>query len=972
MTPDEQKARWDRIKEVFGQAVERQPELRRPFILDEFRDQPELSGEALALLDAYECRSDFAEQSVFGFALRALFARHAQGHIGEKIGGYRIESEIGSGGMGAVYLGVRDDASFEKKVAVKIVNEYAADPAYLNRRLCAERSILAKLDHPNIARLIDGGTTEAGLPYFIMEYVPGRPITAFGEEKGLTVRQKLTLFQGVCAAIHYSHRNLIVHRDVKPGNILVNEAGVPKLLDFGIAKLLAEDSGRGNRGTTTIQRVMTPWYASPEQIRGEPVTTASDVYSLGVVLFEMLTGRLPYRFEGDSAAAVERTIRQSEPLRPSEAVLQPEGDGGPALRTDATRLRLSRELSGDLDAILLCALRKEPNQRYGSAERLGEDIQRFLDGLPVAARVGSVRYRTGKFLRRYRLAVAAGLVAVLSLGTATAVSVYQSRVAAEERRRAELRFGETWQLAKSNIFELHDAIERLPGSTAARGLLIRQTLGYLDRLDRKAENGPVFNRELGMAYIRVGEVQGRPYSANLGDVEGALASYEKGVERLDAALAERPVDRDFQRDASIGYERIGELAAYRMHNFQKAGHFFDRALAIRQRLAEDMPGNGEYTYLLASISICEGDLRNMQGDAVGALDWFDRAAGLLESVSKDSSNSGYRRKFAAALQRKTYCLRSLGDLSAGWDRRDWATEFFTRSLENHERALRIRRELAEADTGNSGLQRSVADSLVDAAELKGRLGRIEAARTGFEEALSRFQALSNGDPTNRELLIDTLSLLARYAGTEKAAGHFRESLTICRKAERVFEKLPVLPGANRELTEWRLWYETEVAEMSLALGDASTGLSANRRLEILLLEDRSGEPVLQQLSAVAKRYQKRGDVRGFQRVLAELEKRLERVVSTGGAPEIQTDAALVLTDPELPELLDVQNGIRLIRSVGEEARGSLPAVVQVFRRAGLNQEAERLVEAGLKKIRPSVVASRTVKFQQGSETVLSE
>lgn len=959
MTPEEQQARWNRIKEVFGQAIERNPELRRAFILGRFRDDQGMCEEALALLDAYECRQEFAEHPVFGYALRALFAQHARGHIGEKIGGYRIEREIGSGGMGAVYLGVRDDEAFEKKVAVKIVNEYAADPEYLNRRLCAERAILAKLDHPNIARLLDGGTTEAGLPYFIMEFVAGTPISTYCEEHKLTVRQKLTLFQGVCAAIHYSHRNLIVHRDVKPGNILVDEAGIPKLLDFGIAKLLAEDPGRGKPRTTTVHRVMTPLYASPEQVRGEPVTTASDVYSLGVVLYELLTGRFPYRFEEESAAEVERVIRHAEPVRPSEAVLSDDDEN---VRPAAVRLRLSRELAGDLDAILLYALRKEPDRRYGSAERLSEDIQRYLDGLPVAARADSYRYRAGKFLRRYRVAVAAGLVAAFSLGTATGVSIYQSRVAGEERRRAELRFEETWQLAKSNVFELHDAIERLPGSTAARGLLVRQTLGYLDRLDREAGNDPVFKRELGMAYVRVGEVQGRPYTANLGDVEGALASYRKGVTHLEAALAEKPEEPEFQRDASIGYERLGELAAYRMHDFKLAGHNFDRALALRRRLVERAPGNPEYVFLLGSISIGEGDLLNMRGDAVGALNWFDQAVGILELLSREAANPGHRRKYAAALQRKVYCLRGLADAAAGWGRKDWANDFLQLALEHHQSAFRIRSELAEADPGNAGLRRSVADSLVDASELNGRLGRIAPARAGFQEAFSRFQKLAESDPTNRELLIDTLSLLARYEATEKAAGNFRECLPICHRAEAIFAKLPALSGANRELTEWRLWYEAEVAETSLALGDSAAALSANRRLEALLVVDRSGEPVLGQLSEVAKRYRKLGDDRAFRRVRTELEHRLGAVVLTGSPPEILSDAALVLTDPDLPELTDHAKGLGLVRALGGAADGNLPALIVVLRRAGRKDEADRLVETGLKKIRLSGVVSERPDF----------
>ncbi len=959
MTPDQQQARWDRIKEVFGQAVERPSELRRVFILGQFRDEPGMCEEALALLDAYECRQEFAEQPVFGYALRALFARQARGHIGETIGGYRIEREIGSGGMGAVYLGVRNDEAFEKKVAVKIVNEFAADSEYLNRRLCAERAILAKLDHSNIARLIDGGTTETGLPYFIMEYVEGKPISVFCEERKLTVRQKLSLFQGVCAAIHYSHRNLIVHRDLKPGNILVTGDGVPKLLDFGIAKLLAEAPGPKKNRTTTIQ-AMTPVYASPEQIRGEPVTTASDVYSLGVVLYELLTGRLPYRVENPSAAEMDRVIRHGKPERASEAVLRTE-ESLESPRPDAARLRLSRELAGDLDEILLCALRKEPDRRYDSAERLSEDIQRHLDGLPVAARADAYGYRVGKFLRRYRLAVAAGVVVLLSLGTATAVSVRQSRVAGEERRRAELRFEETWQLAKSNVFELHDAIERLPGSTAARGLLVRQTLGYLDRLDREAGTDPVFKRELGLAYIRVGEVQGRPYTANLGDVDGALASYRKGVEKLQAALAEQPETPEFQRDASIGFERLGELAAYRMHDFKAAGLNFDRALALRRRLVERSPGNPEYAFLLGSISIGEGDLLNMRGDAVGALEWFDRAVEILRPVSGKSDSPTHRRKFAAALQRKVYCLRGLADAATQWGKKDWAEEYRRLALENHENAFSIRLQLAESEPGNAGFQRSVADSLVDAAELKGRLGLTDQARAGFEDALSRFQSLSEADPTNRELSIDTLSLLARYEATEKAAGNFRQCRAICRKAEMIFLKLPEPVGSNRELREWAMWYETEMAEIGLALQEFPAALAANRRLEALLLGDQSGEPVLQALAGVARRFRRLGDEPGGRRVISELRKRLDGVLKTEGTPELLADAALVLTDSELPELTDMVSGLRFARLARDRfgGRGNLFVLFEVLKRSGQTDDANRLLANGLDEIRPSSVLRRT-------------
>jgi serine/threonine protein kinase/Flp pilus assembly protein TadD len=362
-----------------------------------------------------------------------------------RIGPYRVLRELGHGGMGTVYLAARDDDQFQKTVAIKVVR--GLDSAEVVRHFRRERQILAGLEHPNVARLLDGGTTDDGLPYLVMQHVEGQPIDRFCDERRLTVRERLQLFQGVCAAVEHAHRNLVVHRDIKPANILVTAEGVPKLLDFGIAKLLnPEIAGQVPTGTGLS---MTPDYASPEQARGGPITTATDVYSLGVVLYELLTGHRPYRLKSREPLEVLKAICEEEPEKPSTAVTREDRaqlPGGAARPTTAEAVsrtregtpdRLRRRLRGDLDNIVMMALRKEPQRRYGSVEALSEDLRRYLEGLPVKAHKATAWYRTSKFLRRHAFGVAAAAaVLVLSLGFAVTMAVLEGRVA-RERDRAE-------------------------------------------------------------------------------------------------------------------------------------------------------------------------------------------------------------------------------------------------------------------------------------------------------------------------------------------------------------------------------------------------------------------------------------------------------------------------------------------------------------------------------------------------------
>jgi serine/threonine protein kinase/tetratricopeptide (TPR) repeat protein len=369
---------------------------------------------------------------------------------GQRLGQYQIVREIGRGGMGTVYLAARADERYQKFVAIKVVRR-GMDSADILRRFRNEAQILANLDHPNIARLLDGGTThDGGLPYLVMEYVEGTPVTDYCDRHRLPTRERLQLFRTICDAVQHAHQNLVVHRDLKPSNILITEEGTPKLLDFGIAKVLdPEFSTLSTDHTITGLRVLTPDYASPEQVRGEKLTTTSDVYSLGIVLYELLTGHRPYRSTGTPPHELARVICDQEPMRPSTAIanieivthdeakshtITPESVSG-ARGTQPNKLR--RRLSGDLDNIILMALRKEPVRRYATVSQFSEDISRHLDRLPVIARKGIFRYRVAKFVRRNRIGVAAAVIVLLSLLGGIVATSWQARVARREKVRAE-------------------------------------------------------------------------------------------------------------------------------------------------------------------------------------------------------------------------------------------------------------------------------------------------------------------------------------------------------------------------------------------------------------------------------------------------------------------------------------------------------------------------------------------------------
>ncbi len=428
---------WEQIKRLFDAAVAEEPANRPAFLTKECRGDSSLQQQVESLLASHQQIGDFLQLPPLEAASDDTHESAQEPCIDRLIGAYRLVREIGRGGMGTVYLAERDDNEFEKQVAIKLVNR-GMDTDSIVRRFRNERAILAMLDHPNIARLMDGGTSEDGLPYFVMEFIEGKQICEYCDDRQDSIDRRLAIFRIICDAVQHAHANRIVHRDLKPSNILVTAAGVPKLLDFGIAKILDADASSPTATVTiSVLRLMTPEYASPEQIRSEPVTSATDIYSLGVLLYELLTGRRPYQFKSPLPDDIADVICRVEPEKPSTAsyrvedIIDRRGKlrktvtpeiAGKARSTTAQALR--RRLKGDLDNIALKALQKYPALRYATVQELSEDIRRHLDGSPIIARSARIPYRAGKFLRRNRARLG-GLTALMLLFAAAVLASRQ-------------------------------------------------------------------------------------------------------------------------------------------------------------------------------------------------------------------------------------------------------------------------------------------------------------------------------------------------------------------------------------------------------------------------------------------------------------------------------------------------------------------------------------------------------------------
>ena len=584
-------AQWQRVKQLLEEALALESANRSAYLDAACHSDRGVRQEVESLIASHE-------QAGTGFLKHSAAELTSVDNVpstrsGGRIGVYEIGDEIGHGGMGEVYHAIRADGQYTQDVAIKLVRG-SFTSAFMVERFRNERQILATLEHPNIARLLDGGTTDDGVPYLVMELIDGDRIDTHCDERGLSVTERLRLFLQVSQAVQYAHQRLVIHRDIKPSNVLVTKDGVPKLLDFGVAKLLNTSS----EAEATLFPQLTPEYASPEQIRGEQITTASDVYSLGVVLFHLLTGRSPYAGSSGNPHELARAVCDTEPSRPSASVVK-------------------RGLSGDLDNIVLMALRKEPQQRYASVEQFAEDIRRHLEGLPVRATKGSWRYRAGKFARRHKVGMAATTIVLLALIGGVAATIREARIAAANQQRAENRFNDVRKLARLLIFQIHDAVIDLPGSTPARKLIVDGALGYLDDLARESAGDRSLQAELAEGYERVGRVQGGdPGRANLGDTLGALASFQKMIVIRQALVRADPMQLDDQIALARAYRAIADLHLVNRGDVKNALRSITRAVSVTEPLYRAHTKNAKLGFELAADYAKLGDI---EGGGNGSL-----------------------------------------------------------------------------------------------------------------------------------------------------------------------------------------------------------------------------------------------------------------------------------------------------------------------------------------------------------------
>lgn len=735
---DMDSAKWKIVKDSFSAAVELPPDAREKFWID---CDPEIKQEVEKLLAAHESAGNFIADS---FSVKYGLAENEaeEDFSGRKIDNYVILKKIGSGGMGAVYLAEHQGDSFSHLVALKLIKR-GMDTTAVLKRFLMERQILAQLEHPNIARLFDGGSTADGLPYFVMEYVEGLPIREFCASHRLDTRERLALFQKICAAVSSAHQKLIVHRDIKPLNIIVTENGEPKLLDFGIAKLLTPDWNVDTKEATVANfRLMTPEYASPEQLRGKWTTTATDVYSLGIVLYELLTGKRPFDFSSKNLFEIAETLETQEPIIPSSAVNSKitENDSAPNRRKETAKLQFSnlsaKSLKGDLDNIILKAIRREPERRYASVSEFSEDINRYLNGLPVKASADSTFYRIGKFIKRHRAGVlTTGFVALL-LVAATAATSWQFIVARQARAKSEQRFSDVRQLANTILFDHYDRIKNLPGATEARAKLVSDALVYLDKLSQESSDDPDLQRELVAAYRKLASIQGSSLEGgNLGNEAAARENYLKALAIQEKLSAENPSNLEDRRS-------LGKLYLYVSDLFEKENErpiqseYVEKSLQIFLDLKDVNPNQVQAQADLAGALWTWANIIRLKGDNDGSIQTYTQAAEIYETLGRGDVKPLLYQRNAALTYKNIGTIYSL--------KKD-----YQKALEFYQKAFSADKETAARQPDNVESQMDLSFSHRSLAEAFVKLNETDKALEEYLAAAAIQEKVAAADAKNK-------------------------------------------------------------------------------------------------------------------------------------------------------------------------------------------------------------------------------
>jgi non-specific serine/threonine protein kinase/serine/threonine-protein kinase len=862
---------WNQVLDVVDSVLELPLEDRLGY-LDKACSDPEIRHHVEALVLSYGKAGEFLEEpAISGQHSPTLNEDNARS--GRRIGPYQLLEVIGHGGMGEVYRAVRDDDQYQKQVAIKLVRS-GFDSSIAFARFRSERQILAGLEHANIARLLDGGTTDEGSPYFVMEFAAGQPIDQYCDAKKLSIDERLRLFRSVCGAVQYAHQNLVIHRDLKPANILVTPEGIPKLLDFGIAKILDPTASRGQvEPTLPFLRMLTPEYASPEQIRGGAINTASDVYSLGVILYMLLCGHRPYSLDGLSTEAMAHTVCGIEPIAPStmigrnEEALTPDGQRttlSPQSVSSAREIkpdRLRRRLAGDLDNIVLKALRKEPRRRYSSVEQFSEDIRRHLEGQPLSARPDTLLYRTGKFVRRNIGAVSAGILLVLSLCAGMAATLWEAHIARGERGKAERRFNDVRELANSLMFDVHDSIKDLPGSTPARKLLVDRSLRYLDRLSQEAGGDQSLQRELAAAYEKVGDVQGNSSQLGLGDTAAALVNYHKALEirqhldsshfdlqdelalaadrrwiavillnkgdtvsALDNASAaisiterlayDAPADARVLRELEQDYQAAalaqgGGGPAGSLGEFNESLANNRSALAVAERLLKIEPDNIEEKNQVARYKVRIGDDLHSLGRRSEALAYYRDALHYFETL-QSGTNAMQQLRTVVVYSRIGSELLANGDVSG--------------ALSNDRRELAILEPLAAADRRNAVLQLHLAASLAETGRAAIKAGQVADGLGMLDRAVKIANEQISHDLANVEPRVILATIFLYEGETWASRGARTDALQQYRRSLSIFGELSKADPKNAD-------FLLDLAAVHSKVGSALVALRDTRAAE---------------------------------------------------------------------------------------------------------------------------------------------
>jgi serine/threonine protein kinase/tetratricopeptide (TPR) repeat protein len=808
MTPE----RFQRLEALFDLVADLEPAEQPARLRQACGDDETLVDDALRLL-AHE-RSAGRRLLETIAALAAVPPVEEPRVDGRRLGPYRVIRELGRGGMGIVFEAVRDDDTFQKRVAVKVVPTAAYSDDFLER-FRQERQVLARLEHPHIARLLDGGTTEEGVPFFAMEFVQGEPILRYVQTRHLSIEDRIGLFLQVCDAVEYAHQNLVVHRDLKPAHILVTDGSV-RLLDFGVAKLL--DSGL-DAGSTQTVAPLTPAYCSPEQLRGEPVTTRADVYALGLVLYELLTGERARA--GDCASMLVSDGSSADTVaRPSVRARQ---------RGDRV---LSRRLRGDIDAIVHTATQPEIAHRYRSVAALADDLRLHLQGRPIQARLNSRWYVTRRFVRRRWLPLSVTTLFLVTLAGGIVATAYQAR-------RAERRFQQVRGIANTLMVDVHQAIRDLPASTKAQEVVVRTALDYLDDLSAEAAGDLSLQTEIAEGYLKVGLLSYSFRQPSLGRPDDARASYRKAEAILDELTRHAPDDPRVAIARSTLDVQVGEL----LHDTGQSGAAFaslERAIASAEAALARRPDDPA---LLVAVADAHASIITLFDARPAASRYVPRYLSLAERLARqqpDTPNS---------IADLGVAYSQAGRLAASIDRLDEATRYFRRNIE-------LQTVLVGRDPQNTTIRRNLMLAWSNLADVAlGPLGayspsgsggppadldpaRRREARNAFDRVVEQAQWLYERDPENESALFDYAVSLGRSApsfppGDGAAVQSLERSLALLERLE------PSNPGRTQTFI---IEFRGSLAERFRQTGQLERAVEEWRRVDGIVAKALAVDP----------------------------------------------------------------------------------------------------------------------------------